>query len=133
MYVKSVLNRRGRKHVHESGTVLDSSWELDVAKFLDSLHIEWVRPTTALTWVDTTGKSRKYFADFFLPQFDLFLDPKSEYVQKAQQEKLNYIDTHYPNVVWGSVEHIKTLVLNLVSRERLELPLQPSQSCSLSG
>ncbi len=61
-------------------TTLQSSYELRCSEVLDSLNIKWIRPK-ALKY---DGKN--YFADFYLPDYDLWLDPKNAY--KAKQDKL---------------------------------------------
>ncbi len=78
--------------------MLDSSWEEKLAKRLDELDIKWIRPTTPIKWVDKNGFERNYFPDFYLPDYDIFLDPKNPYAYKSQQEKLDVIIKMMPNL-----------------------------------
>lgn len=69
---------------------LDSSWELVLAKDLDQNDIEWVRPNSMI-WVDKTGKERRYHPDFYLPEYDIYLDPKNKYLVSVDKDKLNSV------------------------------------------
>jgi hypothetical protein len=92
-------HRRLKKGTVEyKGTLLDSSWELELAKRLDELKIKWVRPDP-ITWVDNEGTPHNYFPDFYLEEYDLFLDPKNPQAVKAQKKKLNCLLTQYDNIV----------------------------------
>lgn len=83
--------------------MLDSSWEEIVAKRLDFLDVKWYRPPS-MKWVDKTGKERNYFPDFYLPDYDLYLDPKNPFAVKVQSEKVDYIESNYSNVVFLRTE-----------------------------
>lgn len=103
--VKTKLNNRGKKCTYR-GIVFDSSWEKKIAVFLDSKGITWTRPEVSLQWFDCIGKQRKYFPDFYLPDHDIYLDPKNKQVQKDQAEKLKYLNENYTNVIIGTLEEI---------------------------
>lgn len=66
-------------------TVLQSSYELKCCEILNSLEIKWVRPS-ALKY---DGKN--YFADFYLPEHDVWLDPKNNYKAKQDAEKIRKV------------------------------------------
>ena len=92
-------HRRLKKGVVEyKGILLDSSWELELAKRLDELEIKWVRPDP-IPWVDEKGVTHNYFPDFYLEDYDLFLDPKNPQAIKVQQKKLDCLLTQYKNIV----------------------------------
>jgi hypothetical protein len=93
------LMRHTQEYTKKNGEIvlMDSSWEIALAKRLDELNIEWQRPTP-LPWVDSTGKQRNYFSDFYLPEYDIFLDPKNNAAYANQIEKIEYVLKHYPNV-----------------------------------
>ncbi len=71
--------------VFYSGVWLDSKWEERVAKSLDESGIRWERPRTGFVWDD---EGHRYYPDFYLPDFDIFLDPKNDYLQKKDQVKI---------------------------------------------
>lgn len=93
-------HRRLKKGViNYKGVTLDSSWELALAQRLDELNIKWERPSP-LQWVDIEGLTHNYFPDFYLPDYDLYLDPKNPHAFRVQKKKVDIISETYPNVVW---------------------------------
>jgi hypothetical protein len=94
------LLKSTRLYTQVDGTqvLLDSSWEESLAKRLDSLGINWYRPSIPIKWQDDLGKYHNYFPDFYLPDFDVFLDPKNPYAVKVQQEKLLILKAQLPNL-----------------------------------
>lgn len=91
-------HRRLRKGIVEyNGIMLDSSWELALAKRLDQLGIKWTRPEP-LKWIDKSGIYHNYFPDFYLPDYDLYLDPKNPHAAKVQKNKLIMLFSQYKNI-----------------------------------
>ena len=64
---------------------LQSSFELKCSELLNELQIAWIRPS-ALKY-----DNKNYFADFYLPEFDLYLDPKNNYKAKLDQTKIDKV------------------------------------------
>lgn len=94
------------------GVLLDSSWELELAKRLDELEIKWVRPDP-IPWVDEESVTHNYFPDFYLEDYDLFLDPKNPQAIKVQKKKLDCLLTQYKNIVIiESIEECKLFTPN---------------------
>ena len=111
------INQTYRKLIHlyeHAGLMLklESSWEVDIAKWLDKLKIEWVRPKH-IGWIDSVGKHRKYFPDFYLPTLDLYLDPKNKYQISISREKLEAIQSKV-KLIYGEVEFIKSTVQRIL-------------------
>jgi hypothetical protein len=91
-------HRRLRKKMIEyNGVLLDSSWELALAKRLDELGVKWTRPSPIL-WIDSMGQRHHYFPDFYLVDYDLYLDPKNPQAIKKQKDKLDLLLTQYTNI-----------------------------------
>ena len=67
-------------------TILQSTYELECSKVLDELGIKWIRPKM-LKYDET----RRYFADFYLPDFDIWLDPKNDFKAKQDEEKIHKV------------------------------------------
>lgn len=89
--------------------LLESSWEHEIAKWLDQLNIVWIRPKP-IKWFDTkTNKIRLYYPDFYLPEKNLYLDPKNPTAIALSLNKMNTVEKLIP-LVYGSVEHIKKVV-----------------------
>lgn len=91
-------HRRLKKNtVMYKGVLLDSSWELALAERLDEMQVRWVRPEP-IPWIDGKGYKHNYFPDFYLPDFDLYLDPKNPAAWNNQYEKIQVLQTTYPNI-----------------------------------
>lgn len=63
-------------------TVLQSSYELSCSEILNEMNIKWIRPR-ALKY-----DNRNYFADFYLIDYGVYLDPKNNYKAKLDHEKI---------------------------------------------
>lgn len=64
---------------------LQSSYEMLCSEILNKLQIKWVRPSYLLY------NNRKYYADFYLVDFDIYLDPKNDFKAKLDQEKIDAV------------------------------------------
>lgn len=73
------------KGLRYNGIWFDSKWEVEVAKDMDKCGIKWNRPRTGFTWTDT---GRRYHPDFYLPEYDVYLDPKNDFLIKKDAEKI---------------------------------------------
>lgn len=91
--------------------ILESSWELKVAKLLDKLEIFWIRPDS-LDWIDDSGVTRQYFSDFYLNEYDTYLDPKNPYCMELDKCKLKYIEERY-NIIYGDLKYVVSEVYRL--------------------
>ena len=92
-------HRRLKKNtVMYKGILLDSTWELELAKRLDELGVKWTRPEP-IEWIDEQGLKHNYFPDFFLPDYDLYLDPKNPHAVRVQRKKLKKLLTQHRNIV----------------------------------
>jgi hypothetical protein len=87
-------------------TVLQSSYELKCSIILDDLGIKWFRPK-ALKY---NGKN--YFADFYLPDYDIYLDPKNSYKAKLDREKIEMVkEQNCVNVYILLEEHLTAMYI----------------------
>ncbi len=84
----------------------DSSWEYKIACYLDDNDINWIRPKIGIKWIDNSGKERFYYPDFYLPDYNIYLDPKNEQVIKKDAEKLAVVSKSII-LIYGSVKYIK--------------------------
>lgn len=89
---------------------LDSSWEELLAKRLDELNVEWVRPPP-LKWIDSSNVSKNYFPDFYLPKYELYLDPKNPHAANIQQEKITWLMKNIKIQFLYSIEEINSFSL----------------------
>jgi len=104
---KKILSEKARASKHRrlrrgmvdyNGVMMDSSWEVRMAKVLDNQDIKWVRPEP-IPYTDKSGKIRNYFPDFYLEEYDLFLDPKNPAAYAAQKEKIDILTNTYSNII----------------------------------
>jgi hypothetical protein len=51
----------------------DSGWEVTLAKSLSDNNIYWTRPSKFLL-----SNGRSYTPDFYLPEYDVYIDPKAK-------------------------------------------------------
>lgn len=80
--------RSKKFHVTDSfGTAvcLQSTFELKCSEILDELGIRWIRPKSLIY------DNRRYFPDFYLVDYDIFLDPKNDYLAKIDQVKIDKV------------------------------------------
>lgn len=95
------LVRSVREYVKRDGTVvmLDSSWEEALAKRLDEIGVNWIRPNDPIEYKTKDGKVHNYFPDFFLPDHNFYLDPKNPAAVIAQKEKVEVLLQTIPNLL----------------------------------
>lgn len=98
------------KGMRYNGIWFDSKWEVIVAKSLDENSIEWIRPRTGFVWTD---KGNKYFPDFFLPNYNVYLDPKNPYLvikdavkisEASKRNSIRVIVLTQENLTWDKIK-----------------------------
>lgn len=96
------LVRSTREYITISGDIvlLDSSWEEELARQLDKVGIVWERPVCPIKWVDKNNQIRNYFPDFYLPEFNVYLDPKNSEAYKNQEEKINWLLDNRSDIIF---------------------------------
>ena len=99
---------RGTKLIPYKGLKLDSKWELKLAQYLDECGIDWIQPTP-ITWIDIDNKPHRYYPDFYIPMYDLYLDPKNDFVITLQKEKLDIVSKQI-NLHYGHVDDLIKMV-----------------------
>lgn len=94
------LVRSMRDYTKKDGSIvkLDSSWEEALARRLDEINVEWIRPAP-IKWIDPVGIYHNYFPDFFLCNYNIYLDPKGPYAIKAQKDKIKCLTEQIKNLI----------------------------------
>lgn len=94
-HLSKIACARGEIHCRRSihteylpGIILESSYEVRTAVILDKLNIKWIKVRKGYIW-DDNGKTRRYIPDFYLEEYDLFLDPKNVYLIKKDKRKID--------------------------------------------
>lgn len=89
MSTKMANRKVASKRYKHKNIILESSWEKLLAEDLDANNIKWERPNPIIYNDDL--QIRRYYPDFYLPQYDLYLDPKNDYLQKIDAKKLRLV------------------------------------------
>lgn len=98
-----------RRGVDYNGIKLDSSYEVVLAKNLDLNNIRWSRPERFLYHMD--GKEHYYTPDFYLPDYNVYLDPKNDFLINNVNKNLGYTDVQ--KITQVQLENnIKVLILD---------------------
>ena len=79
------------KTIEYKETKLDSNYELEVAKTLDENQVKWERPTYFM-WEDSNGLKHRYYPDFYLPDYNVYLDPKNDYLINNKSKRFGITD-----------------------------------------
>ena len=67
--------------------MMDSTWEVALAKKLDELGIKWHRDESMILEYRTVrGRKRKYIPDFYLPDYDLYVEVKGYWTDAARHK-----------------------------------------------
>ncbi len=69
---------------------LQSNYEVLVAKDLDKNNIKWLRPKP-FNWIDKNNEEHRYYPDFYLSEYNVYLDPKNDYLIKIDKDKINRV------------------------------------------
>jgi hypothetical protein len=94
------------KNVEYNGVKFKGRWEVIVAKWLDQNRIKWLHEYKSFNY-EWNG-IRKYYPDFYLPDFDLFLEVKG-YETERDLEK------------WKSVSNLIVFKLNEIKKIKSDI------------
>lgn len=96
--------------IQYKGKTLGSSYELAVAKSLDKHDIVW-DTCSRFAYVDPTGKQRTYTPDFYLEEYDVYLDPKNDFLIEQINPALGFNDVEKIQLV-EEQNGIRVIILN---------------------
>lgn len=60
--------------------------EIEVAKILDSLKLKWKRNWTYFKYLDQNYKEKRFYPDFYIKNFDLFVEYKGWLTEKMRHK-----------------------------------------------
>ena len=92
---------------------MDSTWEVACASKLDMLGVRWDRDKTIRLNYLTRGKRKRYYIpDFYLPDYDLYIEVKG-YWTDAAKHKMNDVQARNPVriIILESLEEIANVSL----------------------
>ena len=103
------FNMRNKGFVY-NGIKLDSSYEVTVAKSLDCNSVKWQR-CDRFQYTTPNGDTHYYTPDFYLPEYDIYLDPKNNYLITNVNPALGYKDSE--KITWVMQQNnIRILILD---------------------
>lgn len=82
-----------------NSVTLQSTYEFKCFQVLTEMNVCWIRPK-ALKYDD-----RNYFADFYLVDYGIYLDPKNAYKAKLDREKIKKVVEQNAVSVFVLLEH----------------------------
>lgn len=80
-----------------NGIVLDSSYEVKFAEDLDKNKIKWSRPKPLLYRLN--DEEHRYYPDFYLDDFDVYVDTKNDYLINHVNPKYGITDVEKISLV----------------------------------
>lgn len=89
---------------------LGSTYEYNVVVSLDENNIKW-DTCTSFKYIDDKGKKRTYTPDLYLIDYDVYLDPKNDFLIENINPSLAFKDVD--KIKWCSEQNnIKIIILN---------------------
>lgn len=99
-----------RTMIEYKGNKLGSLYELEVCKSLDDNGIKWIIPTH-LKYTDIYQKTHRYYPDLYLPDYNIYLDPKNDYLINNPNPYHGYKDTD--KIKWVELQNnVRILILD---------------------
>lgn len=100
----------GRKVIY-NGILLGSSYEEELVKDLDKNNIKWEKPNFFIWVSPIDGESHRYYPDIYLPDYNIYLDPKNDYLINNINPKFGLKDSDKIKLVENQ-NNIKVFVLD---------------------
>lgn len=97
------------RSIEYNGIKLDSTYEVTFAKDLDNNNIKWERPKPFLYKLN--GIEHRYYPDFFLPDYNVFVDTKNDYLIHRVNPKFGITDVEKIHLV-EQQNNIKIYILD---------------------
>lgn len=120
--------RKQIKELDQQGNTiyLDSNYERTTLKSLNSNNIRWIRPVSSFPYIDNKGVNRSYTPDFYLVDYNVYLDPKNDLLIKRsgnlfnwviEQNKINLIILRKNELSWRVIQNKISLLPLLGSNQ----------------
>lgn len=108
-------NNLRRKSYKFNGDILDSQYEVKVASELLKNGVQYIAKPHYLEY-NLNGKNHLYFPDFYLPEYNVYLDPKNDYLIKYGQKGLGISDSEKIKIVCEQ----NNVIVIILNKEHLE-------------
>ena len=103
----SINNKGGRAKWYEvSGQSVQGTWERDIALKLEEFNIKWIKLKTNRDTIkyNVGGKIRNYTPDFYLPEYNYFIEIKG-FWWGDDKAKMNAVIEQNPEIKILIIEH----------------------------
>ncbi len=96
---------------------MDSSWEVKCAEKLDELGLRWERTEDLkLQYIDKKARTRNYIPDFYLPDFDMYIEVKGYWTTPARWKMRSVMDRNPGKIrLLQSLDEIADLSLPILA------------------
>lgn len=109
--LKNSYRRLMRRTQEYHGILYDSSWEVEMAKRLESLGETFERPKKPITYIGVDGKQHHYFPDFWIPRIQKFIETKNAYLYE-NDSKVQILKSTRDDIIWiTSLDQISCFTL----------------------
>lgn len=99
-----------RRGINYGDVKLDSSYEVAVAKSLDENGVKWER-CERFKYHDMNNRLHYYTPDFYLPDYNVYLDPKNDFLINNINPNLGFSDKE--KIEWVvNQNNVKVLILD---------------------
>jgi len=91
--------------------LVDGSWELLVAKYLDSIKVNWFRNKTRFCYKNLNGEDSFYTPDFFVKNWDVYIEVKG---YETDLDRCKWSQFPYKIEIWKKekINKIKNILLS---------------------
>lgn len=79
-----------RNTIYHNGLILHSSYELELAESLDLNGVRYERGMS-FRYMGADGQDHRYYPDFYLPDYDVYLDPKNDFLIEKDKDKIQRV------------------------------------------
>lgn len=100
----------GKKVIYK-GVLLGSSYEEELVKDLDKNNVRWEKPMPFIWTSPIDGENHRYYPDIYLTDYNIYLDPKNNYLINNVNPKFGLKDLDKIKLVENQ-NNIKIFVLN---------------------
>ena len=85
---------------HSNGKVykVQGTWELKFIKWLDDNNLQFDCHKGRISYIDDENKSKNYYPDFFVYDWNLYIDIKSDFTYRGQERKFEILQNSNKNI-----------------------------------
>ena len=100
--------------IRYKGKILGSSYELELVQVLERHNIKW-QTCKKFSYIDIKGKARTYTPDIYIPDYDIYLDPKNNYLIENINPNLGFKDSE--KIDWVMKQN--NVVIHILNKDQL--------------